>query len=272
MTPTDARAFGSPCAPGGADGLVGFLASLQLNDSAFPSGRYTLSYGLEAFVQAGIITRSSPPKELLALLGDQIRHGTAPADAAALACAHRAAPTGTVTTGTASPGSVTGTVPVELAAGLAAVGAVDARLSAVKLAREARQSSARTGRQLLTTAAAAFDSPAVTGYCAEVRAGTHPGNAAVALGLVSAVLGVPLAHAVAGELYTFASGWLAAAVRLSVTDHRVAQLVLHRLGPLLESATVTATTASVDDIRSCTPLVDVMAMRHERAELRLFSS
>jgi urease accessory protein UreF len=33
-----------------------------------------------------------------------------------------------------------------------------------------------------------------------------------------------------------------------------------------------AVVGDVDDIASCTPLPDVMSMRHEHAELRLFSS
>jgi urease accessory protein len=234
-------------------GLTGFLASLQLTDSAFPSGRYTLSYGLEAFVQAGLVTTATPAERLQELLADQIRHGLAPADGVALACAHRAA---------LSDGD-----PVDLAA----VGRVDDRLTAVKLPREARESSARVGRQLLTTAAV-FGAPAVADYGALVRIGVHPGNAAVALGLVNATVGVPVEHAVAGEMYAFAAGWLAAAIRLAVTDHRVAQLVLHRLAPELTAATAVACAGDVTDIRSCTPLADVMAMRHERAPLRLFSS
>jgi urease accessory protein len=234
--------------------LTGFLASLQLTDSAFPSGRYTLSYGLEAFVQAGLVTRASSPESLQALLTDQMCHGVATADAVALACAHRAV--------RADRG------PVDLTL----VGRADDRLTAVKLPREARESSARVGRQLLATAAEAFDHPPVAYYGAAVRAGHHPGNAAVAQGLISALLNIPVEHAVAGELYAFAAGWLTAAVRLSVTDHRVAQWVLHRLGPQLSSATTAACAGGLADIRSCTPLADLMAMRHERASLRLFSS
>ena len=35
--------------------LASLLASLQLADSAFPSGRYTLSHGLESFAQSGAL-------------------------------------------------------------------------------------------------------------------------------------------------------------------------------------------------------------------------
>ena len=36
--------------------LASHLSLLQLSDSAFPSGRYTLSHGLEALAQSGRLT------------------------------------------------------------------------------------------------------------------------------------------------------------------------------------------------------------------------
>ena len=61
----------------GADGLGGLLAVLQLSDSAFPSGRYTLSHGLETFTQEGLLERPCAPAALAELLGDCIRFGVA---------------------------------------------------------------------------------------------------------------------------------------------------------------------------------------------------
>ena len=66
--------------------VLPLLGSLQLLDSFFPSGLYTLSYGLEAFVAAGAVTDGT----LTALLADYLRYGVGPADGVALACAHRA--------------------------------------------------------------------------------------------------------------------------------------------------------------------------------------
>jgi urease accessory protein UreF len=43
------------------DDLVSYLSALQLGDSAFPSGRYTLSYGLEAVAQSGQLTTKDHP-------------------------------------------------------------------------------------------------------------------------------------------------------------------------------------------------------------------
>jgi urease accessory protein len=64
----------------------------------------------------------------------------------------------------------------------------------------------------------------------------------------------------------------AAAVRLALIDHRAAQDVLHRVRPVIAEAAVAAVDRDVTHIRGCMPLLDLMSMRHEQAELRLFAS
>ena len=234
-------------------GPEGFLSGLQLSDSAFPSGRYTLSYGLESLAHSGRLTSSSGLSELLVLLSDHLRFGVAPSDGVALACAHRAlGPDGAVD--------------------LEAVARADERLTAVKLAREAREASIRTGRALLRTAIAAFETPALLRYAGRVTEGLSPGNHSVVLGLVGASAGVPRLEAVAGELFAFSASWAAAAVRLALLDHRDAQVLLHRVRTVTARAAVAAVDKDVRHISSCTPFIDVMTMRHEQAELRLFAT
>src|SRR5262249_22145392 len=186
------------------------------------------------------------------LLGGCIRFGVGPSDGIALACAHRAV-------------DADGSVDVEL------VVRTDRRLSAVKLTREGREASARTGRALLAAAPAGAGGR-VEGYRDLVGVEHTPGNHAVVLGMLAALLDVPPFDAVVGELSAFSTGWIAAAVRLGLIDHLTAQLVLRRVHPVLVEAAARAVDGDVDDIFSCTPLPDVMSMRHEQAELRLFSS
>jgi urease accessory protein len=234
--------------------VSGFLSVLQLGDSAFPSGRYTLSYGLEAFAQDGQLHGPRRRSALLTLLSDCIRLGVAPSDGVALACAHRAA------------AGTDGDIDLDLAI------RADERLTAVKLVREVREASMRTGRALMATAKAAFEVTALADYYSHVDSGNAPGNHAVALGLVSARLGVARLEAVAGELFAFSAGWAAAAVRLGVLDHRAAQRLLHRTRPVSAEAALRVIDRDVEDISSCSPLPDVMSMRHEQAGLRLFAT
>lgn len=227
-----------------SDDILPFLGSLQLADSLFPSGLYTLSHGLEAFAQNGYLSADT----LEPLLADYLRHGTGPTDGVATACAHRGAELGDL----------------DLAE------RADLRLTAVKLAREGREASVRTGRQLLTLAGRLFGDDVLGSYAARVRRGAAPGNHAIALGLTMSALAIPRDRAVAGELYAFAASCAGAAIRLAAIDHRVAQLVLHRLKPVIAEVAHAASDQTVEDIAGCVPLVDIMAMRHERAEVRLF--
>jgi urease accessory protein len=228
------------------------LALLQLSDSAFPSGRYTFSHGLEAFAQAGLLDVPCSAATLEGLLADCVRFGVAPSDGVALACACRAV---------ASDGAVD----------VGLVVRADRRLSAVKLAREAREASIRSGRALLRTARAVAGVD-MSGYAQLIDAGHVPGNHAVVLGLLDGLLEVPPLEAVAAELYAFSAGWVAAAVRLGLSEHLTAQRVLRGVRPVLADAAERAVGGDLSDISSCVPLPDVMSMRHELAELRLFAS
>ena len=64
-----------------------FSASLQLTDSLFPSGLYTLSHGLESFAQAELLNGDS----LTTIVADLLRPSAGPTDATACALAMRAA-------------------------------------------------------------------------------------------------------------------------------------------------------------------------------------
>lgn len=240
----------------GPFGPAAFLAALQVADSAFPSGRYTLSHGLESFVQSGLVTADTGVSGLESLLADQLEHGIAPADGVALAWAHRAV------TAAQAPEEYDEQLTCE----------TDVRLSSVKLTREAREASARIGRGVLSTVVGSFAGPAVTAYNRLVRGGTVPGHGAVVMGLLTAELGLPLCHAVTAELYAFAAGWVNASVRLGVADHRMAQAVLHGCAPAVARAASAACESDLGDMMSCTPMADVMSMRHEHAALRLFRS
>ena len=228
------------------DDLLPFLGSLQLTDSAFPSGLYTLSHGLEAYARESDLDAD----DLRSLIADLLRFGVGPADGVALANAHRAL--------------------AEHEPDRAAE--ADLRLTATKLSREARSASTRTGKQLLTLVGSLFDAPLLSLHAGRVKRGELPGNHAVALGLAKAALGIPREQALAGELYAFCSGCTSAAIRLALTDHRTAQSLLHSLKPVIAETVRRNVDKGVNEIASDLPLADVMATRHERADVRLFMS
>lgn len=226
------------------DDLLPFLGSLQLTDAAFPSGRYVLSHGLERYAQETEFCE----ERLSAWIADLLRFGAGPADGVALANAHRAAE--------------------ERDRDRAAE--ADLRLTATKLTREARSASVRTGKQLLNLANSLFEHPVLADHAEHVRSGELPGNHAVAVGLAQAALGITREHALAGELYAFSAGCASAAVRLALIDHRAAQRLIHDLKPAIIETVSENLDKDVPEIASNLPLADCMAMRHERADARLF--
>jgi len=225
---------------------VEFLSALQLSDTFFPTGLYTLSHGFEAFVQAGLVTKA----DVEALLRDYLENVLGPADGVALSHAHRATDEGDL-------GRLT---------------EIDRRLLAMKLVREARESSRRVGKRILTTALALVPTRLLADYRAAVEAGACPGTAAVALGAAAAALGIGRREAILMELYTFTTSLLGAAMRLIRLDHEEAQRILARLKPLMVQVAEENLDRSLQEMRAFAPLIDIMGMAHERASIRLFIS
>lgn len=222
------------------------LVSLQLSDSAFPSGFYTLSHGLEGFRQAGLVS----PNDVEGLLADLLVHSVGPGDATALALAHRGV----------------------LAGDWGLVVAADQRLFASKLNAEMRRAAVRCGHQIADLTAEVVGGQELAEYCRLIRARLTPGCQAVATGVAYASAGVDTAEAVASDMFAFAASFVGAALRLRLTDHRQAQVALHAVGPVIAEAAQAAVGRDIEDLGGCVPMADVVSARHERAEARLFAS
>jgi len=225
---------------------LALLNALQLSDTFFPTGLYTLSHGLEAFVQAGLVSKT----EVEALVRDYLENVLGPADGVALSHAHRA-----------TEGRDLGRL-IE----------IDRRLFAMKLIREARESSRRVGKRMLTTALKLSPDSLLKDYWGAVHAGACPGNSAAALGAVAATLGIARRQAMLIELYTFATSILGAAMRLVRLDHEEAQLILAQLRPLMIRVVQENIDKGLQEMRAFAPLIDIMGAVHERARVRLFIS
>lgn len=222
------------------------LFSLQLADSAFPSGFYTMSHGLEGYSQAKLVTSH----DIQDLLADVLVHSVGPGDATALALAHRAAAAGD----------------------WEKVCEVDQRLFAAKLNAEMRKASVRSGHQITDLALEVLGGDLLASYAAMVKSKTTPGCQAVASGVANAAAGVEVTQAVAADIFAFCSSFVGAALRLRLTDHRKAQVILRQVSPTVEEVSARAVDRELEDLGGCVPLADIMSAQHERAEARLFAS
>lgn len=230
--------------------IARLLVSLQLSDSAFPSGFYTMSHGLEGFRQAGVVS----PGEAGALLEDILVASIGPGDATALARAHNAAERREWDD----------------------VADLDRLLFASKLNAELRVASTRSGRQLIDIAAETFAGAEggadIAEWARRVKAKQSPGCQPVATAVCYAATGVPVAEAVASDLFAFCVSFAGAALRLRLTDHRGAQVMLREIQPVIEAVTGDAVVRPISDIGGFAPHADIASAAHERAEARLFTS
>jgi urease accessory protein len=233
-----------------AVGAAQLLVSLQLSDSAFPSGFYAMSHGLEGFLQQGLVS----PETVGGLLEDMLVRTVGPSDATALARAHGAA----------------------TRRDWDAVVELDRQLFASKLSAELRAASVRSGRQLADIASEAYaGTPGgddLATWAALVKARRTPGCQAIVTGVAYAATGVPVEQAVVSDLFAFAVSYSGAALRLRLTDHRSTQALLRRIQPTIEAVAADAVARPALDIGGFAPVGDIMSASHERAHARLFTS
>ena len=220
------------------------LGILQLTDSGFPSGAFTLSYGLETLVADGAV-RS--PDDVAALLQVSLLDRLARADLVVLIGVHGAS-------------------------GLDEVLELDRRLSTVKLAAGERTASQRVGRRLANEVSRLTPDALLASYVAAVDAGRTPGNAATALGLALRAFRVPALEAAVAAAWGFANGLCTAAVRLGLIGHGDAQRILRESGAVIEGAVAQAMAADPDRLRPSGPQLEVALARHEIADAHLFAT
>ena len=221
------------------------LAMLQLADSAFPSGSYTLSHGLETLYAEGLVRDA---ESLAAALDVALRARLALADLPALLAAWDAGPD---------------LIPAMI---------VDRRLSAAKLAREEREASARVGRRLAFEIGRLVQASRLAGFVEAIDGGVTPGNSAVALGLGARALGLSRRDAALTGAYSFANAFVSVGLRLGRIGHGDAQRLLRGAGPALAAAVDLAEAVDPGELFPCAPMFDVALARHEVAPMRLFAT
>lgn len=210
------------------------LRLFQLCDSAFPTGAYAFSDGLETYTQAGLV---ATPAQLYEILAAQLAHGWGTLDLPACALAWSAYP---------ESGRL-----LEL----------DEHLSALKVVEGVRGSSLRVGATLARTARTLWP-----------ELGGLPCHQAAVFGAVARALEIPRREAVAGLASSWLTSKVTASTRLFRLGGLEAQQVLAGLHPLAAAAVEQALAAGLDDLCSFTPALDLAARRQSELSLRLFQS
>ncbi|WKA31875.1 urease accessory protein UreF [Bradyrhizobium roseum] len=211
---------------------------------SFPVGAFSYSSGIEWAVEAGDISDAASLRGwLAAMLGE----GSGFCDAVFLAQAHRV-------------GSIGDDVALREIAELAA---------AFVPSRERQLETTTQGRAFIEIARSAWT---CDGLDELVAACDGPIVYPIAVGLVSAAHGLPVAPALHAFLHAVVSNWISAGARLVPLGQTDSQRILAALETDVATTAKRALAASLDDLGSVTFRADLASLRHETQYTRLFRS
>ena len=211
---------------------------LQLADSAFPTGSFAHSAGLEAASQAGEIQSVEAVRRFARDAVWQAGWGALPLVRGAFL----------------DPESLP---------------RLDARAEVFLANHVANRASRTQGRAFLQTAARVFPEPMAAVQSRAVGLKLH---LAPTWGAAVAALGVDLADAQRLLLWSTARNLLSAAVRLGLVGTHEAQALLAGLGPLLDEVHADCGALGIEALAQPAPLLDLIQGTHDRLYSRLFQS
>lgn len=134
----------------------------------------------------------------------------------------------------------------------------------------ANRASRIQGRALAATAERIWPHGPIISVAARVDAGL--GHQGPVMGVVFVALHLPLAVAQQVCLYTAIRGVLTAAVRLGIAGSYESQRIQHDLAPVIAAVADRARDFDENDLAQTAPIVDVLHAAHDRLYSRLFQS
>lgn len=254
-----------------ANGGAAELLLMQITDSTFPIGAYAHSYGLETYVQRGIVhddataeryvaAQLAGPLPYLELLGMRLAYERAHVDAGGAlagrsegACEREAA-----------PGH-------QLAGRIDQLAALDERVLAFKGPAELRSASERLGARFCRLAGTLLEGPAAEAFA---RYADSPGAHAVsvAYGAFAAAAGIPLAPLMRRYLYSQVSAMVTTLVKAVPLRQTSGQRILRQSFSAQDVALDRACRARADDLGRSAPGFDIRSIEHESLYSRLYMS
>jgi urease accessory protein len=239
-----ARSPSSSASPSPDFAYLPFL--LQTADALFPTGAYAHSLGFEEIVRLGLVKNEAT---LGTFLQQQIIPAQQQHELPYLRFAFEAADDSIVH-----------------------LCAIDQEISAWKVARETREASAQLGGRRLRALRTISDATQFTEFEEAIQQGHAAGHHLAVCGLQARLEAIPLHAALTTYFYQSLAAICAAAMKLIRIGQDGCQRVLRAACLHAESAIYCSLTIPRENAGWFNPLLEIAAMRHERANERLFIS
>jgi urease accessory protein len=221
------------------------LSMMQLSDSFFPTGMYSMSNGLEAIFYSGKKMKS---EELRELVKTYLEYQIGPADCTALGNAYEYASRSS----------------------LSKLLEVDRAIFSIKLVQEIRDASIRSGTQLVRCIRSFSDNKILGQYEDAIRGGKAFGPYPAALAVAANAFLIPKEKAALMMLYSFSVSIVGAALRLGMLQHFDGQKVIDGLKPTIVKVTKANINRPIEGLWQFAPSIDVIQIAHERMNSKMF--
>ncbi|MDQ3948081.1 MAG: urease accessory protein [Thermoproteota archaeon] len=221
------------------------LSMMQLSDSFFPTGMYSMSNGLEAIFFSG---KKIKAEELRELVKTYLEYQIGPADCTALGNAYEHA----------------------ARSNLAKLLEVDKAIFSMKLVQEIRDASIRSGTQLVRCIRSFSDNKILGQYEDAIRGGQAFGPYPVALAVAANAFLIPKEKTALVMLYSFSVSMVGAALRLGMLQHFDGQKVIDELKPTIVKVIQANINRPIEGIWQFAPSIDIIQISHERMNSKMF--
>ena len=220
---------------------------LQLTDPTLPIGGFSHSYGLETYVQKGIVHDAASAKKFVEQMMAQNIHYT---DAALVSLAFDAA----------------------VQNDIEKLVLLDKECNAVKLPRELREASQKMGTRLLKIFLPVCDNTLFHQFRKEVLSRNAFGHYCLVFGILAHVFNIAKVDALSGFYYNAVTGMVTNCVKLVPLGQQQGQEILFSLQSLMQRLVLASLNPDPDLIGFCCPGFDIRSMQHEQLYTRLYMS
>jgi len=221
---------------------------MQLSDSSFPSGMFSMSGGLESLFHNNVITNW---KQVYEFILEQIEFQLIPCECSILSITMDAVKKNDITQ----------------------ILNIDNKFYSMKLTKDVRNSLARSGKQVFNCLLHMTNdiNHFLKQFKIKIETSETPCTYPVALGIYAQYLDIPLTSATKILLYSFSSSVVSAAIRLGIIQHLDAQKILGLLAEPVNNFLSNKINEKIStDIWQLTPLTEIHQMYHEHNESRMF--